>query len=111
MINIGIAVDYFSRGLEIERNKGGSYDARGNFDANSGVTAKLNGSIQPMRGRDLNDMPEGIREEARLILSTTGKVENDDTVIDGGTKYRVIYIWPSTLGHYTRAALGLLEND
>jgi len=108
---INLAVNYFSRPLAIERDSQGGYDEGGNFIPDQRESESFSGSVQPARGQDLRDMPEGIREEARFILSTTREIRNDDIIVDGSCKYRVMHVWPSTLGHYTRAALGLLEND
>lgn len=111
MFDVGMAVNYFSRPLKIKRASAGGYDENGKALPSEDAVQPLMGSIQPMRGQDLRSMPEGVREEAHFILSTTGEVKNDDIIIDCDAQYRVCWRYPATLGQYTRAALGLLENQ
>ena len=116
MISTGIAVNYFSRKLKIKRRGGESpddYDEEGNLIESPEIGGNLKGSIQPARGRDYQDMPEGARAEASHILSTTGMVQNNDIIIDDkyGDRYKVVHLFRATLGQYKRAALGLLADE
>ena len=113
MLNTGRAVNYFARPLQIERTGGDivdDYNDVGDLIDRPDRRSKLNGSIQPARGRDYLDMPEGARSETSLILSTTDKVQKNDVIIDGKRRYKVVHIFEATLGQYTRAGLGLLAD-
>lgn len=73
---------------------------------------EIRGKIQPMNGRDLMYLPEGDRDEAKLVLGTTSTVRLNDVVDHrDGRRYKVIFIIPSTLGQHTRAVLGLLKKS
>ena len=110
MIDLGIAIDYFAKKITVVRKTIGDYNAAGDYVPGTPVTGSINGTVQPLRSNDLLDMPEGIRNEAALIISTRDSLNNDDSVIHDGNTYRVIYTWPSTTTHYWRYAIGL-TND
>lgn len=106
---IDIAVRFFSRNLTLKTHGASSYDINGNAIADVVSQSPIRGSIQPAKGRDLMDMPEGVRNEASHVLSTTTQVQNDQFIVDGVNEYRIVYVMPSALGHYTRAGLGLIK--
>jgi len=116
MIDLGVAIDFgdweipisYAESQDIEPE----YD-RGNYVEPNRKNSTIRGKIQPVSGRDLRDMKEGIREEAVMVLGTRATVQIDDEVTDirDGRKYKVIMASPSTIGgNRTRAVLGKLKS-
>ena len=86
----------------------GSYVA-GKWVKGTPVTTAIMATVQPASGRQLMDMPEGIRTEAKYVAWTGTALVVDDIVIYAGSRYRVIYTWPRPADSFTRAALGLTK--
>lgn len=108
MIDLGIAVDYFSVPVQIERKEIGTYDGSGNYISVAPTVEDIRGTVQPAKGSELLDLAEGIRSEVQFIFDTRSDIANDSVVIHNGERYRIVHKWPSTLGHYNRYAIGLL---
>lgn len=115
MIDLGAAIDFGDWEVPIIYASTGpqQYDADGLPIDGSTKKTKIRGKIQPVNGRDLRDMPEGMREEASMVLGTRSKIVINDVVIDNrdGRRYKAIWIIPATVGgQRTRAVLGLLKS-
>ena len=95
--------------VSIERKTGGAY-VSGKW-VPSAPTTQNNVSVvlQPTGGRELRDLPEGIRKEAKYSLWSPGTVVLDDVIVYGGKRYRVIFVWERPEGTFTKAALGLIS--
>lgn len=90
---------------------GGAYGTDGKWVASHSEPAPIMATVQPASGRQLMDMPEGLRTEARYFLWSGAALLVDDVVIYVGQRYKVIYTWPRRGDSFTRAALGLMKND
>lgn len=88
---------------------GGAYDAAGKWVKGTPATATILATVQPASGRQLMDLPEGLRTEARYFAWSGTALVVDDIVIYAGSRYRVIYTWPRPADSFTRAALGLTK--
>lgn len=66
-------------------------------------------TIQPVTGKDLKDLEEGLRRTARFSLWTLSPLATDEIVIYGGSNYRVMTSIPRPDGGYTKAVIGLLK--
>lgn len=110
MIDLGLlAVEEESVPVTVFAKVAGSYDADGDYVPASPTEVIINAAIQPTSGRQLLDLPEGIRAEARYMLWSRSALALDDVVLYGGSRYRVIFLWPRPDGGYTKAALGLTK--
>lgn len=109
MIDVAIAIDNFAVNVSLKSKATGSYDDGGNYVEGSETTEQISATIQPIKGIELKDLPEGIREEAKWIAWSRHDLENDDVIVHENVEYRVMYIWPRSLGNYTRAAIGMVE--
>lgn len=115
MIDLGQAIDFGD--WEIPWERPADRDAepvyeRGNLVEPEAEKDTIRGKIQPVSGRDLRDMPEGLREEASMVLGTRSTVEVNDLITDNrdGRKYKVLFASPSTIGgNRTRAILGKVK--
>jgi len=109
MLDVGIAIDAFAVSVTRMRKAAGAYNADGVWVAGAAATTALSATIQPVSGRELKDMPEGIRTEAKYIAWSRSDLLVDDTITHKGSNYRVLFVWPRDEGAFYRAALGLLK--
>lgn len=85
----------------------GSYNADGDYVPGSSTTASIRAVVQPVKGNQLMDMPEGIRTEAGWICWSRSQIAVDDYIVNNGVTYRVLFVWPRDQdGEFYRAALG-----
>lgn len=108
MFDLGWAIDAEAVPIAIEQQTG-EYDADGKWTPSEWRLTSAMGTIQPASGRQLMDLPEGVRTEARFFLWTRSALAEGDIVGYGGSRYRVVYTWPRPEGGFTRAALGLTK--
>lgn len=108
MLDLGFVIDAEAVPISI-MSTGGGYDADGIWQPAAPVTTATRGTIQPANGRQLMDMPEGVRTEARYLLWTRSALAEGDTVLYGIMRYRVVFLWPRPEGSFYRAALGLMK--
>lgn len=87
-----------------------------NFDQSTGKTPKtlgdpvsISAAIQPASGRQLMDVPEGVRTEARFIAWSRSTLALDAQIQYDGEWYRILYTWPRPQDGFTRAAMGRLK--
>lgn len=86
---------------------GGAYNNNGEWVPAADVTTTIKAVVQPVKGNQLMDMPEGIRTEAGWIAWSRSEIAVDDRIVNGGVTYRVLFSWPRTSdGDFYRAALG-----
>lgn len=116
MIDLGVAIDFGDWEIPIVYADASAqqYDDDGLPISGNNTPDTIRGKIQPVNGRDLRDMPEGMRDEASMVLGTRATVKLNDVVTDNrdGRKYKAIYIIPATVGgNRTRAVLGLLKQQ
>lgn len=103
-----LAIDGEAFPMTLRARTSGTYDEGGKWIPGSPVDLPIMAAIQPTTGANLEDLPEGLRTEARMFLWTRSVVKMDDIVIDGSSSYRVIFIWDRQRdGGFTKAALGL----
>jgi len=104
----GLAIDRRAIPVQITRRAAGAYNADGEFIEGASSTDTIRAAIQPASGRQLMDLPEGIRTEARWLLWSRSDLSLDDRITAQGLTYRIMFVWPRLDGGFTRAALGLL---
>lgn len=110
MIDVAIAIDGESyplkRGVQT-----GAFDKPhgGKWVAGEPIWSDIRGAIQPAKGVQMQDLPEGLRAEARWLLWSRSEVLLNDLIKDGAICYRVMFIWPRREGGFTRAACGYLK--
>ena len=111
-IDLGFVVGAFSNSDLIHvPNSGGSYNKRGRWEQNETQEIAFCGSLQPLNGKMLKDVPEGSRNEAKFRLDSEREIFVDDVVVDGSNRYRVCHKWPSASKSYSRVALALQEDN
>lgn len=115
MIDLGVALDFGDWEIPVKYAATGDqqYDDDGDPIFVEPLAGTIRGKIQPMNGRDLRDMPEGMREEAKMVIGTRSNVRVNDEVFNSkdGLYYKAIFIIPPTVGgNRTRAILGHIKN-
>jgi len=103
----GLAIDRRAVSMTQRRSATDSY-VDGERVPGAVTAATIKAVIQPMPGRELRDLPEGIREEAGWLLWSRTAIANDDVIVHGGRSYRALKVWPRDECGFTRAALGML---
>lgn len=106
MIDVGIAID--GEAIDVIRTTRApdGYDANGKALKGAAAATAIRVAIQPASGRQLMDLPEGVRSEARWLLWSRSEVKLDDEIASEGLVYRIMYVWPRAEGGFFRAALG-----
>jgi len=109
MINVALAIDGEAVNVSLKREAAGHYDGDGNWVPGSATTSTIRAAIQPASGRQLEDLPDGIRNEARWLVWSRAEIRLDDVITHAGSGYRVMHVWPRMDGGFWRAAAGMLK--
>lgn len=109
MIDVALAIDGEAVNVSLKRNAAGHYDQNGNWIPGVPSTSTIRAAIQPASGRQLEDLPDGIRNEARWLVWSRSEIRLDDVITHAGSGYRVMHVWPRMDGGFWRAAAGLLK--
>lgn len=96
----------------VTRYSASAYGTDGRLDAPTTSTFSILASVQPLTGRDLQRLPEGLRTAELLAvfteteLKTQGATQDPDSVSIDGFSYEVQTVdrW-GTLGNYYRAVV------
>lgn len=108
MIDVAIAIDGEAVNVSLTRRAAGAYDDDGNWIDGAPSTSTIRAAIQPASGRQLEDLPDGIRNEARWLVWSRSEIRLDDEFGHAAAFYRVMHVWPRAEGGFWRAAAGLL---
>jgi hypothetical protein len=110
MIDVAIAIDGEAANVTLKREGEGAYNDDGDFVPGAKSDSTIRAAVQPASGRQLMDLPEGLREEARWLIWSRAEILKDDTIVHGGQSFRVMFVWPRAEGVFWRAAMGLLAS-
>lgn len=105
MINVAIAIDGEAVNVTLTQPGAGAY-VGGKWVPGAAATSTIRAAIQPVKGNQLMDMPEGIRTEAGWIAWSRSPMKVDDQITASGVLYRVLFDWPRMEGGFYRVALG-----
>lgn len=106
-----LAIDTYAVPVTRTRRAAGAYVA-GVFTPGAATTATIQAAIFAITPRALQDLPEGIRSDAkwtawsRSDLRTAAGDLPADTLTWQGATWRVIHVWPRIEGEFTKATLG-----
>lgn len=109
MIDVALAIDGEAVNVSLTRRAASAYDDDGNRVPGTPTTSTIRAAIQPASGRQLEDLPDGIRNEARWLVWSRSEIRLDDEIGHAGSRYRVMHVWPRFEGGFWRAAAGLLK--
>lgn len=111
MNEVAIAIDAESITLVHYVRRDDFYDKQGNaVRGKNNPPSNIRGAIQPVYGRILQDLPEGVRSNANYVIWTRASVNEDDTILYNGQNYRVLHIWPRPIDGFSKAVLGVFND-
>lgn len=99
------AIDRRAVSTTLLRKGTATFNTSGEPVPGANTTSTIRAVRQPMSGRQLMDLPEGLRSEAKWLLWTRSEVRIDDAVSFGSVDCRVVYLWPREEGGFYRAAM------
>lgn len=113
---VTIGINLLAQPMTLERSTGGSYSAGGTWTGTWSAPESISGVIQPVSGRDLRDMPEGIRSEVSawlfVNLVTLGGIDItvNDRITADTVPYRVLHVdeW-TRYGGFLQCVLGKIK--
>lgn len=101
------AIDRRAWAVTRTRDSEGLYNDDGDWVPGSSASSTIKAVVQPVKGNQLMDMPEGIRTEAGWIAWSRSDIAVDDRIMNRDVPYRVLFVWPRDQdGDFYRAALG-----
>ena len=106
MIDVAIAIDGEAVSVSRTRRAAGVYTDTGDWVDGTATSASIMAAIQPVKGNQLMDMPDGIRTEAGWMCWSRSEIAVDDVITSKAITYRVLFVWPRDEGEFYRAALG-----
>src|SRR5687767_14060388 len=95
--------------VDVLRQSAGTY-VHGEWIPGVETPETILATVQPVTGKELRDMPEGVRNDARFSLWTRSAIATDEFVIYGGSKHRVMTSIPRLEGGFTKAIFGLTNS-
>ena len=103
------AISRLGRQIAVERKTGGAYNADGDWVPSAVTTTFVQASLQPASSTLLANKPEGIQSETRKIVWTAEPLRENDVIVDGAHRYRILDIedWQAD-GGYSVGYLGSL---
>lgn len=106
-MDVAAAID--AEAVAVTRRTRGTatYDSGGNAVPGAASDTSIQAALQPMSGKRLLDLPEGLRAEASLLGWSRASVAVSDEIIYGGATYRVLHVWPRPADGFTKFALGV----
>ena len=110
MLNLAAAFNgHTTTAVTHERDAEGAY-VNGKWVPGATTTTSIRASVQPLSGKEYDNLPSTIRNEAQAKCITRHAVQSGDRIIDGEDRYKVLSAddWQK-LGGYTRAILGALR--
>lgn len=107
MIDLGFVIDGEAVSVTLIRNAAGHYDQDGNWNPGSATSSTIRAVVQPASGRQLEDLPDGLRAEARWLVWSWSELRLEDKITHAGSTYKIMHLWPRADGGFWRAAAGL----
>lgn len=109
-MDLSSVIESFASTYTVTRSSASAYGADGRLDAGTTSTLTVRAVVQPVTGRDLKRLPEGLRtDDVRQVftateLKTQGAGQDPDSIAIGGEDYEVQTVerW-ADLGGYWRA--------
>ena len=108
MIDVAEAIDAEAINVVLHRVNAasGTYDTAGRWIPGAPSTVAIAAAVQPVSGRVLMDMPEGVRSEASLVAWSRVSIVFGDHVTVGGVRYQCVHEWPRPADGFCKVALG-----
>lgn len=109
MIDVADAIDAEAEPVQRIRKAAGGYNLDGDAVPGSPSTVPIMAAVQPASGRQLMDLPEGLRTEAQFIIWSRSTIEENDRITYAAETWRVVFVWPRPNDGFFRAAMGKMK--
>lgn len=108
MIDVGVAIDEESEPVILKVPGPGTYDDAGNYTPGAfpDPLPIIYAVLQPVTGRELRDLPEGLRKQVSLVGWTRTTVAVGNEIGYGGTDYRIVHVWGRPMNGFNKFAIG-----
>jgi hypothetical protein len=112
LIDVAIAIDMEETQVTLRTRSGGYYQSGGQWVPGAVTDTVFDAAVQPADAKQLKDLPEGLRGEARYLLWTRTPLSLDDLIVYEGDTFRIMHVWNRQRdGGYTKAALGMTRHE
>lgn len=111
LFDLSFAVAAFAtHDVTVTRYSAPGYDSHGRAIARTTTTVTARGSVQPVSGRDLQRLPEGVSSSDVRSVFLTANVTTGDEVLIGSERLQVVHVdsW-SAMGNYAKVLARLLD--
>lgn len=111
-MDVAIAIDAEAISVVRKRDAAGSYVTGGKYVEGAPASTPIRMAIQPASGRQLMDLDEGIRTEAKFMGWSRADLQLNDRIEVGDpvtARYKIIFVWPRPQDGFNRVALGLMK--
>lgn len=109
MRGVARAIDAESEAIIWRTFAAGTYDSKGYGVPGAATDVAKRAAIQPITGRQLLDLPLGVREDVEMLGWTRAPVAVDDHIRYRDEWFRVFYARPRPMDGFTRIALGRIS--
>jgi predicted Rdx family selenoprotein len=109
--DVSAAISLEDTQVALRTRTGGYYEPGGKWVLGVIQDTPFRAAVQPTNSRSLQDLPEGVRDEARYLLwAAHFTLRIDDYVVYDTDVFRVIHVWDRIRdGGFMRAALGQVK--
>ena len=109
--DVSAAVILEETDVALRRREGGYYEPSGKWVLGVIEDTPFRAAVQPTNSRSLDDLPEGVRDEARYLLwAAHFDLKLDEYVVYDGDVFRVIHVWDRIRdGGFCKVALGQVK--
>lgn len=110
MISLGVTDGTDQVTLSVITRSNDGYDATGRaVKGQEADPVTITGDVQPASSKDLQDLPEGVRNQVDHAVWTAYDLETDHVIVYGGNKHRVHKIWKRREDGFTKALIGKIK--
>lgn len=108
MIDVAQAIDDETVDGVLKVRNVDTYDAGGNAVLGAVTSTQIRIVVQPVTGKMLMDLPEGVRDQVKYAIWTRSEISMDNEIVYDGETYRVMYLWPRPIDGFFKAGIGKL---
>ena len=102
--DVATAIDAESVPAVYQAPEGGSYD-KGNWIVHPAAKSSISAAIQPVSGKVLQDLPEGLQPDVSCVGWSRTAVQLNGLIKVWGRTYRILFVWPRPQDGFNKFAL------
>ena len=109
-LNVAFAIDLWQEDVVLKTRGPNTYNSTGDIAVSYLPDVTIKAMVVPATGKTLQEVPEGMRDEAQLVLWTRVDLTTDDEIEYLNDRYRLLTVEKWTQGAYNKAILGGLSD-